>query len=56
MPAHVPTRGDVGEDTVFPQTMVVEDTALGGQPALPFNLRDPDVAEDRGIDGSTSDG
>ena len=34
--------------------MVVEDTALGGQPALALRLGYPDVAEDRRIDGSTS--
>ena len=36
--------------------LVVEYPALGGQPALSLGLGDPDVAEDRGIDGSTSGG
>ena len=36
--------------------MVVENPALGGQPALSLRLGDPDVTEDRGIDGSTSGG
>ena len=53
-PAHAPARGHVGEDPVVPQTVVGEDAALGGQPAVSLCLGDPDVAEDRGIDGSTS--
>ena len=36
--------------------MLVDDTSLGGQPALSLRLGDPDVAEDRGVDGSTSGG
>ena len=34
--------------------MTVEGPALGGQAARALGLGDPDVAEDRGIDGSTS--
>ena len=36
--------------------LVVEYAALGGQPALALRLGYPDVAEDRGIHGSTSGG
>ena len=46
----------VGEDAVVPQPVVVEDPALGGQSARALRLGDPDVAEDRGIDGNTSNG
>ena len=47
--AHVPARGDVGEDAVVPQPVVVEDAALGGQPARALSLGDPDVAEYCGV-------
>ena len=36
--------------------MIVEGPALGGQPALALHLGNADVSEDRGVDGSTSDG
>ena len=55
-PAHVLARRHVGEDSVVPQPVSVEDPALGAQPALSFRLGNPDVAEDRRIDGSTSSG
>ena len=52
--AHVPARGDVGEDAVVTEPVVGEDAALGGQPALALSLGDPDVAEDCWVHGSTS--
>ena len=41
---------------VVPQPVAVEDAALGGQPAVALRLGDPDVTEDRGVDGSASCG
>ena len=54
LPAHVLARGHVCEDPIVPEPVVVEDSALGGQPALSLRLGDPDIAENRGIDGNTS--
>ena len=44
--AHIPPRGDVGEDAVVPEPRLVEDPALRGQAALSLGLGDADVAED----------
>ena len=52
--AHVPARSHVGEDAVVPEAVVVEDAALGGQPARALRLGDPDVAEDRWVHVATS--
>ena len=52
--AHVPARGDVGEDAAVPEPVVGEDAALGGQPALALRLGDPDVAEECGVHSLTS--
>ena len=49
--AHVPARGDVGEDAVVPEPVVGEDAALGGQPARALSLGDAYVAEYRWVHG-----
>ena len=54
--SHAPARGHVGKDAVVPQPVVMEDTALGGQPALSLRLGDPDVTEDCGGQRKSTDG
>ena len=44
---------DVGVEPVIPEAVVVEDAALGGQPAFSLSLGDTDVAEDRWVHSLT---
>ena len=50
---HGPAGGDVGVEPVIPEAVVVEDAALGGQPAFSLSLGDTDVAEDRWVHSLT---
>ena len=42
-----------GVEPVIPEAVVVEDAALGGQPAFSLSLGDTDVAEDRWVHSLT---